>query len=246
LPTTKGEKVVIRLLSSEGQEFTLEDLGIMGDKLDAVKKAYNKPYGMILTVGPTGSGKTTTLYAVLKLLNSREVNITTVEDPVEYSISGVNHVQINTRADLTFANGLRAILRQDPNIIMIGEIRDSETAKIAINAAMTGHMVLSSLHTNDAITTIPRLIDMGVEEFLVASTLNIIIAQRLARRLCPKCKEKYKITDTELEEIKKMREDIAELIKPGEEFYKEKGCSECSNTGFKGRIGLTNGLTVPV
>ncbi len=244
LPTTKGEKVVIRLLSSEGKEISLEDLGIIGDKLDEVKRAYNKPYGMILTVGPTGSGKTTTLYAILKLLNSREVNITTVEDPVEYSIKGVNHVQINPRADLTFANGLRAILRQDPNIIMIGEIRDDETAKIAINSAMTGHMVLSSLHTNDAITTIPRLVDMGVEEFLIASTLNIIIAQRLSRRLCEKCKVKYALTEAEHTELKKMRPDIAELVKPGETLYKEKGCSECSASGFKGRIGLYEILEV--
>lgn len=244
LPTTHGEKIVIRLLTSEGNAFDLENLGIVGRELQVIKESYHKPYGMILAVGPTGSGKTTTLYSILKLLNSREVNITTVEDPVEYDIPGVNHVQINNKADLTFANGLRAILRQDPNIIMIGEIRDSETARIAINAAMTGHLVLSTLHTNDSVTTIPRLSDMGVEPFLLASTLNVVIAQRLSRKLCEKCKEKYVLKEKEIEEIKILRPDIAALLNPDVEIYKEKGCDVCSNTGFKGRIGLYEVLEI--
>ncbi len=237
LPTTKGEKVVMRLLSSEGKSFALEDLGIMGKDLETIKKSYAKPYGMILAVGPTGSGKTTTLYAILKILNSREVNITTVEDPVEYDIDGVNHVQINTKADLTFANGLRAILRQDPDIVMIGEIRDSETAKIAINAALTGHIVLSTLHTNDSITTIPRLMDMGVERFLVASTLNVIVSQRLCRRLCEKCKQPVALSEKDHKELMVKRPDIAALLKPGLKIFKEVGCDQCTN-GYKGRIGL--------
>lgn len=238
LPTTKGEKIVIRLLSSEGKSFDLEDLGIVGNDLEVVKRSYSKPYGMILAVGPTGSGKTTTLYSILKNLNSRGINITTIEDPVEYDISGVNHVQINTKVGLTFANGLRSILRQDPNVIMIGEIRDLETAKIAINAALTGHIVLSTLHTNDAITTIPRLIDMGIENFLVANTVNLIVAQRLARRLCENCKEEHVLSPKEHDELSIMRPDLAALIKKGNKFYKEKGCEKCHNTGFKGRIGL--------
>ncbi len=238
LPTTKGEKVVFRLLTSEGKGFSLEELGIVGKDLEVVKKSYSKPYGMILAVGPTGSGKTTTLYSIVKLLNTREVNITTVEDPVEYDIPGVNHVQVNVKADLTFATGLRSLLRQDPDIMMIGEIRDGETARIAINSAMTGHLVLSTLHTNDAVTTIPRLIDLGVEHFLLASTLNVIVAQRLSRRLCDKCKKEYEINEAAHEDIKKTRPDIAALIKPGTKIFHEVGCAECSNTGYRGRVGL--------
>lgn len=244
LPTTKGEKIVMRLLSSEGKAFTLEELGLEGRDLEVITKGYKKPYGTIFAVGPTGSGKTTTLYSILKILNSEEVNITTVEDPVEYSIKGVNHVQINPKADLTFANVLRSILRQDPDIIMVGEIRDAETASIAINAAMTGHLVLSTLHTNDAVSTIPRLIDMGIEDFLIASTLNVIVAQRLARRLCSKCKQEVTLTKEEHEELQKMRPDLAGFIKLGEKMFKEKGCEECSSSGFKGRVGLYEVLQV--
>jgi len=171
-------------------------------------------------------------------LNLRERNITTIEDPVEYDIDGVNHIQVNTKADMTFANGLRAILRQDPDIVMVGEIRDTETARIAINAAMTGHLVLSTLHTNDAVTTIPRLVDMGIENYLVASTVNVIIAQRLTRRLCEKCKQKYKLSKTELEHLQKMRPDIADFFKEDEALFKKNGCETCSNTGYKGRVGL--------
>lgn len=244
LPTSTGEKVVMRLLIKEGKSFSFESLGMGELDQKIVEKSYKRPYGMILAVGPTGSGKTTTLYSILKNLNTREVNITTVEDPVEYSIDGVNHIQVNSKANLTFASGLRSILRQDPDIIMIGEIRDDETAGIATNAALTGHLVLSSLHTNDALSTIPRLIDMKVEPFLVASTLNIVIAQRLARKLCDKCKKEHILSAEEHEAIKKMRPDITELIKVGDKIYKETGCDVCQQSGFDGRIGIFEMLEI--
>lgn len=244
LPTSAGEKVVMRLLIKEGKSFTFSSLGMSDADQLVVEKSYKRPYGMILAVGPTGSGKTTSLYAILQKLNSRDVNITTVEDPVEYSIDGVNHIQVNNKANLTFASGLRSILRQDPDIIMIGEIRDAETANIATNAALTGHLVLSSLHTNDAISTIPRLIDMEVEPFLVASTLNIVIAQRLARKLCDKCKKQYTIDQEELTRINKMRQDIAMHFKVGDVVYQEAGCETCGDSGFQGRFGLFEILEV--
>lgn len=199
---------------------------------------------MIVAAGPTGSGKTTTLYSILKIISTPEINITTVEDPVEYDLDGVNHVQVNKKANLTFSTGLRSILRQDPDVIMIGEIRDIETARIAINAALTGHLVLSTIHTNDSITTIPRLIDMGIEEFLVASTLNVVVAQRLARRLCPHCTKKEVFTKENKAEIGKMRPDIARLLKAGESIYIPVGCDKCSGTGYKGRIGLYEVLEI--
>jgi type II secretory ATPase GspE/PulE/Tfp pilus assembly ATPase PilB-like protein len=244
LPITKGEKVVIRLLSQDGQMITLEDLGLEGRDLSIVTKSYQKPYGMILCTGPTGSGKTTMLYSILKILNSPERNITTIEDPVEYDLDRVNHIQVNTKADLTFANGLKSILRQDPDIVMVGEIRDKETAKIAINAAMTGHLLLSTLHTNDAITTIPRLVDMGVEPFLVASTINVVIAQRLARRLCSKCKKETKITNEQLKDLSLSRPDLATLLNPDEVIFEPVGCTVCTNSGYKGRVGLYEVLEV--
>ncbi|KKR25702.1 MAG: Type II secretion system protein E, partial [Microgenomates group bacterium GW2011_GWC1_39_7] len=188
IPIADGEKVVLRLLSSRSREYSLLDLGMNEGDLKKVTVAINKSYGMILSTGPTGSGKTTSIYAILKILNTREKNITTIEDPVEYRIEGVNQIQVNVKTNLTFANGLRSILRQDPNVIFVGEIRDSETAGIAVNAALTGHLVLSTLHTNDAATALPRLIDMQVEPFLVASTVNIIIGQRLVRKICESCK----------------------------------------------------------
>lgn len=243
LPTTNGEKVVIRLLA-KGDAYSLEKLGFTDAELEKVRKSYMMPYGMILSVGPTGSGKTTTLYSILKIVNSRDVNITTVEDPVEHDVDGINNVQINNKANLTFATGLRAILRQDPDVIMLGEIRDAETASIATNAALTGHLVLSTLHTNDAISTIPRLIDMGVEPFLVSSTLNLIMAQRLARRLCEHCKIQYDMPQEEHDKLKKMRRDIAELVKVGDTIYKESGCEECGHSGFSGRVGLYEVLGV--
>lgn len=244
LPTSAGEKVVMRLLIKEGKSFTFSSLGMSDADQLVVEKSYKRPYGMILAVGPTGSGKTTSLYAILQKLNSRDVNITTVEDPVEYSIDGVNHIQVNNKANLTFASGLRSILRQDPDIIMIGEIRDAETANIATNAALTGHLVLSSLHTNDALSTIPRLIDMDVEPFLVASTLNIVIAQRLARKLCEKCKKQYTIDQEELTRINKIRQDIAMHFRVGDVVYQEAGCETCGDSGFQGRFGLFEILEV--
>jgi len=197
-----------------------------------------------LVCGPTGSGKTTTLYTILKILNTRDKNITTVEDPVEYDIEGVNHVQVNVKAHLTFATGLRSILRQDPDIIMIGEIRDSETARIAINAAMTGHFVLSTLHTNDAVTSIPRLIDMGIERYLIASTLNVIVSQRLGRKLCTKCKEQTTITQEDYVQLQRVRPDLAQHLNVGETVYTPKGCAECEYQGFKGRIGVFEVLEI--
>ncbi len=239
LPVNYGEKVVIRLLSQNNRSFGLADLGFESDDLAKVEASYREPYGLILATGPTGSGKTTTLYSILKILNTRNVNITTIEDPVEYNIEGVNHIQINTKSDLTFANGLRSILRQDPNIIMVGEIRDTETARITVNSALTGHLVLSTVHANDAISAIPRLIDMGIEPFLVASTVNIIISQRLARRLCDHCKTEYVISkDDTHKEMLKLRPDIAKYLGNTEKLYKANGCSQCDNTGYSGRVGL--------
>lgn len=239
LPVNKGEKVVFRLLTQKGRSFSLEELGLVDKDLAVVRKSYNKPYGMIIAAGPTGSGKTTTLYSLLQILNSPEINISTIEDPVEYDIEGVNHVQVNVKTGLTFAAGLRAMLRQDPNVIMIGEIRDAETAKIAINAAMTGHLVLTTIHTNDAPTTIPRLVDMGVEPYLVASTINVVVAQRLARRLCDKCKQEYEFSKFEYDQLLlDFRPDIAEAVKVGDKFFRPGKCEACGNSGYKGRVGL--------
>ncbi len=244
LPVTKGEKVVIRLLSQKGKSFALTDLGFRPEEIAIIERSYKKPYGSIVSSGPTGSGKTTTLYSILQLVNSRDINISTVEDPVEYEIEGVNQVQVNQKAGLTFGTGLRSLLRQDPDVIMIGEIRDEETAEIATNAAMTGHLVLSTIHTNDSVTTIPRLIDMGVDAYLVASTLNVVLAQRLSRRLCEKCKQETSLSMEEYTTIKKLRPDIALLIKQGEKLYKAAGCNVCGNSGYKGRIGLYEILEV--
>lgn len=245
LPVTHGEKVVIRLLSQANRSFALEDLGLEGEDLIKLEKAYSEPYGLILATGPTGSGKTTTLYSILKILNKKDVNITTIEDPVEYSIEGVNHIQINTKADLTFVNGLRSILRQDPDIIMVGEIRDTETARITVNSALTGHLVLSTLHANDAVSTIPRLLEMGIEPFLVASTINIIVTQRLARRLCENCKTPYVVgKDEKHKELLKLRPDVQEHIKDTEQLYRAQGCKKCGNTGYSGRVGIYEVLSM--
>jgi type IV pilus assembly protein PilB len=245
IPIAEGEKAVLRLLSSRSREYTLTDLGMSEADLKKVNAAYNKSYGMILSTGPTGSGKTTSIYAILKILNTREKNITTIEDPVEYRIKGANQVQVNAKTNLTFANGLRSILRQDPNIIFVGEIRDGETAAIAVNAALTGHLVLSTLHTNDAATAIPRLSDMKVEPFLVASTVNIIIAQRLIRKICDMCKTTDEVTTAELKKhlpegvIKKHFGSVEKLT-----LYKGKGCKICHNTGYSGRLGVFETLEV--
>lgn len=244
LPLIEGEKVVVRLLSSKSRQYELRDIGLSETNLEKLSIAIKNPHGMILVTGPTGSGKTTTVYGVLKILNKREVNISSIEDPVEYNVEGVNQIQVNVKTNLTFANGLRSILRQDPDIIMIGEIRDQETASIAVNSALTGHLVLSTLHTNDAATTLPRLLDMGIEPFLVSSTVNIAIAQRLVRQICPKCRVSCKLTDDDLNLIN-INERIKDIFaKEGYDdfskirFYKGLGCKSCGKTGFKGRIGI--------
>ncbi len=239
IPIVDGEKVVLRLLSSHFRQFSLLDLGMNGEDLRKVNSALNKSYGMILSTGPTGSGKTTSIYAILKIINTREKNITTIEDPVEYRIEGVNQIQENEKANLTFANGLRSILRQDPNVIFVGEIRDSETAGIAINAALTGHLVVSTLHTNDAATALPRLIDMKIEPFLVASTVNVIVAQRLVRRICESCKIQKVVTRNDV--LKNISEDLIGRHFPPQgdlTMYSGKGCKVCHFTGYAGRIGV--------
>ena len=239
VPITHGQKVVIRLLAQQKRALTLEELGLSKKDIEKLQKGYRRPYGLILSTGPTGSGKTTTLYSMLSILNSREVNITTVEDPVEFSINGVNHIQINPKADLTFANGLRSILRQDPNIIMVGEIRDDETAVITANAALTGHLVLSTLHANDAISTIPRLLNLSIEPFLLATIVNVIMSQRLCRRLCQNCKKEYTLSkDLVQAEMLKARPDIGHHLKKTDKLYKSVGCDKCRKRGYRGRIGI--------
>lgn len=235
-PTYYGENCVMRILSGSNQTISLENLGFTPEHLEIVQRAMKKPYGMILVCGPTGSGKTTTLYAVLRKLNTKEVSIITVEDPVEYSLEGVDQIQVNAKTGLTFAHGLRFILRQDPNIIMVGEIRDDETANIAVNAAMTGHTLLSTLHANDAATALPRLIDMKVEPFLITSTINIIVAQRLVRMVCDDCKEKREMTEAEAENLKKLVRP--EILKGKKHLYSGKGCEKCGMSGYKSRIGI--------
>lgn len=245
LPIAEGEKAVLRLLASKFRKFSLVDLGMSEKDLKKVERGYKKSYGMVLSTGPTGSGKTTSVYAVLKILNTREKNITTIEDPVEYRIKGVNQIQVNAKTNLTFASGLRSILRQDPNIIFVGEIRDNETAGIAVNAALTGHLVLSTLHTNDAATSLPRLIDMDVEPFLVASTVNVIIAQRLVRKICDMCKTSFITTFQELSEH--LPADLVHKYfgeKQDIRVYQGQGCKICHFTGFAGRIGVFEVLEI--
>lgn len=244
LPTSYGEKVVLRLLDSSTGLLSFDDLGLVGYNQNTINETIKKPFGMILITGPTGSGKSTTLYAVLKILNKEGVNIISLEDPVEYLLEGVNQSQVKPEIHYTFASGLRSILRQDPDIIMVGEIRDEETARLATHAALTGHLVLSTLHTNDAIGVIPRLMDMGVKPFLIPSSLAISASQRLLRRLCPKCK--YSIDPPP--KIKKMIEDELNSIPeqtrkqfdiPKEiKLWKAKGCPYCSNRGTKGRVAI--------
>ena len=261
LPTIFGEKVVIRLLKEEGAVFTFKDLGLRGLALKRLEEAILKPNGMTLVTGPTGSGKTVTLASALSKLNTVRVNIVTLEDPVEIRVAGVNQVQVNPQAGLTFANGLRSFLRQDPNIIMVGEIRDGETAELAIHAALTGHLVLSTLHTNSASGALPRMLDMGVENFLLASTVNVIVAQRLVRKVCTNCKEEHESPKEVADDIKRVLanieksdilmhkdHDIANSVKKVKEgkikIYKGKGCDKCNNTGYKGRIGIFEVLEV--
>jgi type IV pilus assembly protein PilB len=236
LPTVYGEKIVIRLLDRSNVMLRLEDLGFAEKSLARYKKSFTKPYGAILVTGPTGSGKSTTLYATLNILNSSEKNIITVEDPVEYRLAGINQVQANPKAGLNFSSALKSILRCDPDIIMIGEIRDKDTAQIAIESALTGHLVLSTLHTNDAPGALSRLTEMGIEPFLTASAVDCVLAQRLARKLCDSCREPYSPT----QEMLRRNDFPQEAVDGWEEvtLYKPVGCNRCNGTGYKGRLGL--------
>ena len=255
LPVFEGEKIVMRLLDETSKGLTLEKMGLTGESLEKVHQNIKRPNGMILVTGPTGSGKTTTLYTMMDILNTAEVNISTVEDPVEYRMPRVNQTQINPKIGMTFAAALRSLLRQDPDIIMVGEIRDGETMQIAIEAAMTGHLVLSTLHTNSASGTLPRLLDMGAEAFLVASTVNVVIAQRLVRKLCNDCKVAYKLEEKEVKNLQESFEmtEIMEIFKKEPQlkgivnakstwknidFFRPKGCEQCSNEGYRGRQGI--------
>ncbi|MDO8493393.1 MAG: GspE/PulE family protein [bacterium] len=234
-PLVDGEKVVIRVLSEYVKGFTLASLGLSETNQKIFLSASHKPFGMIMVTGPTGSGKTTTLYALVKILNQPEKNITTIEDPVEYKIEGVNQIQVNSQTNLTFAEGLRSIARQDPDIILVGEIRDKETADIAVNAALTGHLLLSTFHANDAATAIPRLLEMGIEPFLLASTLQLVVAQRLVRRICEHCRTSVSVN---------IKKEYPHLVKyfPSKSktvtLYKGKGCQSCNDTGYKGRVAI--------
>ena len=234
LPTVWGEKVVMRILDNSTARLDLSDLGFSDWNFETYSQSYIKPYGMILVTGPTGSGKSTTLYATVNIVSKPEVNVITVEDPVEYRLPGINQVQTNNKAGLTFASALRSILRSDPDIVLIGEIRDHETGQIAVEASLTGHLVLSTLHTNDSPSAITRLTEMGVEPFLVGSALECVLAQRLARRLCPKCKEAYLPTPEQLVATRFNWQDGQEIP----ELFKPVGCSACAKTGYKGRLAL--------
>jgi general secretion pathway protein E len=233
LPTSFGERVVLRLLEKASVLISLTDLGMPEDRFKPFTELIKAANGIVLVTGPTGSGKTTTLYAALTSINTTDINIITVEDPVEYRISGIGQVQVNPKIDLTFASGLRSIVRQDPDVILVGEIRDTETARIAIQSALTGHLVFSTLHTNDAASAITRLIDMGIEPFLLSSSINAILAQRLVRIICPECKTAY---TPDPEAIEKLGLDPEEM--EGKQVYRGRGCSNCHHTGYKGRCGI--------
>lgn len=244
IPVADGEKVVLRLLTSRAREYTLTSLGLSEADLEKITRSLERPYGLILSTGPTGSGKTTTIYALIKILNNREQNITTIEDPIEYRIRGINQIQLNPKANLTFANGLASILRQDPNVIFVGEIRDSQTAAITVNAGLTGHLVLSTVHTNNAVGALPRLMEMGVEPFLLSSTVNLIIAQRLLRKICDECKSSYSSSQQEL--IKALG---AGALKKNSargkiKLFRGVGCPACLQTGYLGRVGVFEVLPV--
>jgi len=251
LPLYSQEKVVMRILDTSSGVSKWEDLGFEGKNFEIMHSNIKKPHGMFLVTGPTGSGKSTTLYAALQLLNQETVNIVTLEDPVEYYLKGINQSQVRPEVKFTFASGLRSILRQDPDIIMVGEIRDSETAELAIHASLTGHIVLSTLHTNDAFGAIPRLIDMKIEPFLLSSTLNLVVAQRLARTICPECKQEVKLPQTLRSSVENIfesipKENIPKSIskKSIDTFYRGKGCPACGNTGYKGRTAIAEVLEI--
>ncbi len=233
LPTTFGEKVVLRILHRASGRLNITDLGMNPEAEAVLMRALKQPYGAVLTVGPTGSGKTTTLYAALEFLNDDERSLATIEDPVENQIPGITQVEVNVRAGLTFASGLRTMLRSDPDVVLIGEVRDEETARIAIQAAMTGHLVLTTLHTHNAASSIARLRDMGVDQSLIATSINCIVAQRLARRLCPHCREAYIPTQAE-----KIADGLHSVLEEGEMLYRPKGCAECSEMGYRGRVAI--------
>ncbi|HEV7701959.1 MAG TPA: GspE/PulE family protein [Candidatus Paceibacterota bacterium] len=240
MPTYHGENAVLRLLSGKNERATLEDLGFSESDRRKIEEAMKKTSGMILATGPTGSGKTTTMYTLIKMLNSPAISIITIEDPIEYAVDDIEQIQVNSRFGLSFSNGLRSILRQDPNIIMVGEIRDAETAGIAVNTSLTGHLLLSTLHTNDAATTLPRLLDMGIEEYLVASTVSIAIGQRLVRKICKKCKEKITLTVAMKESLSQT--PYARLLVNDNFVHKGAGCEQCGGSGYKGRICINEVL----
>lgn len=244
LPTTFGEKIVMRLLRKSGGIPSFEELGLNGSTLKTLEAAILRPHGIIIVCGPTGSGKTTTLYSVLSKLNTSRVNISTLEDPVEYQMPGINQVQVNPAVGLTFASGLRSFLRQDPNIILVGEIRDKETTELAIQAALTGHLVFSTLHTSNSAGALPRLLDLGAETFLLASTMNAVLAQRIVRKICPACKTEFSPPPQVVEEMKIVLgpyypKNIVEV-----KFYKGQGCEECGGTGYVGRVGIFESLPI--
>jgi len=240
-PTYHGENAVLRLLVDKGEHLTIENLGFSNLDRDRIFQAAKKSTGMILATGPTGSGKTTTLYSIIKTLNTPDISLVTIEDPIEYSIDGVEQIQVNAQTNLTFSSGLRSLLRQDPDIIMVGEIRDHETAQIAVNTALTGHLVLSTLHTNDAATTLPRLLDMHIEPYLVASTVSVAIGQRLVRRICEKCRASHSLSPGEKSRLLEIapKHEIQ-----GKNFFFGKGCEKCAFTGFRGRVTVSEVLVM--
>jgi len=246
MPTFHGEKIEMRLLTAASRPLSFLEIGMLDNTTTLLTENIRKSYGMVLVCGPTGSGKTTTLYSVLSVLNRQEVNIITIEDPIEYNIKYINQTQVNPAAGVTFANGLRAVLRQDPNVIFVGEIRDDETASIAVQAALTGHIVLSSLHTNDALTTIPRLIDMNIPPFLIASVLNAVVAQRLVRKICLDCIYSLSLTPEIISVLKQQAIEmgIGETFIPPKIAYKGKGCPSCGGIGYRGRIGIFEILNI--
>ena len=252
LPVVEGEKIVMRVLEKDRQTFDLKELGLMGTQYEMFLERIMEPFGMILMTGPTGSGKSTTLYAFLKILNDEERNIITLEDPVEYFVPGINQSQVKPEIGYTFASGLRSILRQDPNVIMVGEIRDGETAELAVHAALTGHLVFSTVHTNNAVGALPRLIDLGIEPFLIASSVRVIAAQRLVRRICENCKEEMHVPDNVVVKIKEALNGVSDKEKRKYgldpeapfKFYHGKGCKECGGLGLKGRLALYEAIDI--